>query len=201
MIPANKGKRLPPEALTAEEIESVIGKLGGGPAALRNEVVILLMWRAGLRSAEALSVRRCDLTMDGGRAVVRVVSPKGAGRGVLPRVLGLGAMSTSRLKPWLEVFERRGWPHTTPLCCTLQGKPMATGYLRQFIPRAARRAGITRRVHPHAFRHTFAFESVMEGQPLPWVSRALGHTSMLTTQRYLDHLAPADVISGMQGRD
>lgn len=38
----------------------------------------------------------------------------------------------------------------------------------------------------------------MEGVPVPIIQRVLGHASLATTQTYLDHIAPADVIEAMQ---
>ena len=43
---------------------------------------------------------------------------------------------------------------------------MKTAYVRAMLPRLARKAGIERRVHAHAFRHSFAFELVNERTPL-----------------------------------
>ena len=126
-----------------------------------------------------------------------MLRPKGAGRGKQPRVVGLGRRVVDALHAWLEL---RG-DGDGPLFCTGTGRPLATAYMRQLLPRLAREAGIEKRCHPHILRHTFAFEAVMEGQPLPWISKALGHASLIITQSYLDHLAPADVIEGMQERD
>jgi len=73
-------------------------------------------------------------------------------------------------------------------------------YVRTALPRLAAKAGIEKRVHAHALRHTLAFELMMEGVPVPIIQRQLGHASLATTQRYLDHIAPKDVIEVMQGR-
>lgn len=72
--------------------------------------------------------------------------------------------------------------------------------MRTLLPRLAARAGVTKRVHPHGLRHTLAFELMMEGVPVPIIQRQLGHASLATTQRYLDHIAPKDVIEAMQAR-
>jgi site-specific recombinase XerD len=68
------------------------------------------------------------------------------------------------------------------------------------LHRLARRAGIQRRVHPHALRHSFAAEMASEGVPMNVIQKALGHSSLATTSRYLDHISPRDVIQTMNGR-
>ncbi len=56
------------------------------------------------------------------------------------------------------------------------------------------------RVHAHGLRHTCAAELAAEGKPL-LIQRQLGHSSLVTTSRYLDHIAPQDVIGAMRGRE
>jgi site-specific recombinase XerD len=63
------------------------------------------------------------------------------------------------------------------------------------VKRRAARAEITKRVHPHALRHTHAAELVAEGVPVNVIQKQLGHVSLATTDVYLRHIAPADVIA------
>jgi integrase len=65
----------------------------------------------------------------------------------------------------------------------------------------ARKAGIEKRVHPHGLRHTHAYELMMEGVPVPIIQQQLGHSSLATTDRYVGHLAPIDLIARMQERE
>ena len=88
-----------------------------------------------------------------------------------------------------------------PLFCTLQGGELKQSYVRTMLNRMAERTGIDKRVHPHGLRHTMAFELMMEGVPVPIIQRQLGHASLATTDRYLRHLAPADVVEVMQQRE
>ncbi len=85
--------------------------------------------------------------------------------------------------------------------CTLKGRPVQTAYVRGLLPRLAARAGIEKRVHPHGLRHTHAAELMREGVPVNVISRQLGHSSIATTARYLDHIQPQEVIEAMQRRE
>lgn len=194
--PSNRGAKLPGEVCTREEVGRLLDACGGHRTGRRNRAAIVLMHRGGLRCAEALSVRACDLTLaDNGGASVRVLRPKGAGRGKPPRVVGLGPTATAVLRDWLAVREA---PATATLCCTRTHRPVATAYMRRLLPRLAHKAGVDHRVHPHALRHSWAYDAAMRGMPTPILMRALGHTSLLVTAKYIDHLAPADVVAAMQ---
>ena len=67
------------------------------------------------------------------------------------------------------------------------------GYCRAMLKRLARRAGLQKRAHLHALRHSHTVELVREGAPLPEVQAQLGHRSLSVTSRYLDHVLPKDL--------
>ncbi len=77
---------------------------------------------------------------------------------------------------------------------------MADAYVRVMLKRLAARAGIEKRVHAHGLRHTHAAQLRAEGVDIAIISRQLGHTSITTTARYLDHIAPMAVIETMRSR-
>jgi integrase len=64
------------------------------------------------------------------------------------------------------------------------------------LKRQAARAGIDKRVHPYGLQHTDG----AEGVPVNVISKQLGHASSAVTARYIDHIAPPDVIAAMQAR-
>jgi integrase/recombinase XerD len=78
---------------------------------------------------------------------------------------------------------------------------MTTTYARQFVKRAALKAGIAEceRVSPHTFRHTCATELLRETGNLRLVQVALGHSSVSTKQRYT-HIAAVDLERAMSLR-
>ncbi len=84
--------------------------------------------------------------------------------------------------------------------CTHRSQLTASVYVRVMLKRLAARAGIDKRVHAHGLRHTHAAQLRAEGVDIAIISRQLGHTSITTTARYLDHLAPTAVIQAIRGR-
>jgi site-specific recombinase XerD len=102
---------------------------------------------------------------------------------------------------WVEARKQLGVDGRKPLFCTLQGKELKPSYVRTMLVRVAHKAGIEKRVHPHGLRHTHSYELMMEGVAVPVIRQQLGHASLATTDRYLRHIAPKDVIDVMQRRD
>ena len=84
--------------------------------------------------------------------------------------------------------------------CTLRGRRLTEAYVRVLLPRLARRAGIEKRVHAHGLRHTHAAQLRAEGMDIGLISKQLGHRSIATTARYLDHIAPVAVVEAISGR-
>jgi len=101
---------------------------------------------------------------------------------------------------WLEVRSELGMNGTHPVFCTLVGARMGDAYIRVLLPRLARKAGIEKRVHAHGLRHTHAAQLCAEGVDIGIISKQLGHRSIATTARYLDHIAPQQVIETIRRR-
>lgn len=153
------------------------------------------MYRGGLRLGEALDLRAKDVDSDQG--TVTVLHGKGDRR----RTVGFDPGAMAIVEWWIELWRKLGQPSRSPLFCTLKGKPLKPSYVRTLLHRLAEKAGIEKRVHPHGLRHSMAYELMMEGVPMPVIQRQLGHSSLATTDRYLSHLAPKDVVEAMQGRE
>ena len=192
--PGNKGKRYRAEVLTEGEVNAIIAACSATSlTGIRNRALITVLYRAGLRIAEALALRPTDIDSDHG--TVRVMD----GKGHKPRTIGLepGAMAT--IQRWADKRRQAGIKGRT-LLCTLGGEPMSQQYARAMLRRAAGHAGIDRRVVPHQLRHTHAAELVFEHVPMPVIRDQLGHSSLAVTDRYLRDIAPAEVIDAMQHR-
>jgi len=69
---------------------------------------------------------------------------------------------------------------------------------KKTLARLAEKAGWTKRVHPHGFRHTFAVNLARNGMPVPFIQRQLGHESLATTGIYLAEISTDDIGQAMQ---
>ena len=164
------------------------------PAGIRNRALITVLYRAGLRINEALALRPKDLDPRSG--AIRVLFAKG-GRS---RTVGMDGQAFDALGQWLEIRAAHGINGLEPVFCMLNGQPLQDGYIRVLFPRLGRQAGIVKRVHAHGFRHTHAAELRAEGVDIGIISKQLGHRTIATTARYLDHIAPYAVIEALHGR-
>lgn len=173
--------------LSGAEVRALIDACNGGPTGTRNAALIGLLYRTGLRIAEALELRPTDLRDTW--AHVRT------GKGGKPRTVPLDAHALELLEAWRAVRPLAPW-----LFCTLHGAKLQASYVRALLPRLAREAGIEKRVHAHALRHSFAFELAQEGVPLHQVQRLLGHSSLATTSLYVDHLGARDLADAVTRR-
>jgi len=183
------------QVLAARDGEALLRVAGRGLTAHRNRALVALLWRCGLRCGEALALMPADIRFEA--RTVHVSSGKG-GRA---RTVGLDTLTAGLLSRWLAVRrELLGARPRTPVLCTLTGRPLASRYVRQLLPRLAARAGIAGRVHPHLLRHTFAVELAREGQPMPLIQAALGHASLGTTSLYLRHFGALEVTAAMSSR-
>ncbi len=194
----NAGRTFPPQALRRDEVRAILAALEGTRATeRRNRTLVVVLWRAGLRVSEALALRPSDFDRDA--LALRVLRGKG-GRA---RTVGLDRAAADELAAWLD-WRRREWPDLRPdatIFATRTGAPMLTSYARSMIARAARRAGLERRVHPHAFRHTFTVELVREGVPVAMIQRLLGHSSLATTGTYVASLSPEEAMEYVRRRE
>ena len=185
----NRGERLPGEVLSADDVRALLSACNRGATGARNRALLVLLWRGGLRIAEALALRPGDLDAAAGQVRVR------RGKGGMPRTVGLDPEAFAAVDAWLERRRALGLTGHDPLLCTLQGGDLDPGYCRAMLKRVARRAGIRRRVHLHGLRHTHAVELVREGAALPEVQAQLGHSSLSVTGRYLAHVTPEDLAA------
>jgi integrase/recombinase XerD len=188
----------PPEPLSAVEVQALLAACS--PVSLtgmRNRALLVVLWRGGLRCAEALALRPCDVDFAEGTIRVRF------GKGRKARTVGIDGDALRVVRAWLGARDaagvESGW-----LFCDLKrgyaGEPMSGRYVRAEVARIARRAGVGHRVHPHGLRHTHAVELRREGWDIPLISRQLGHASIATTAIYVDHLFPAEVVDRARGR-
>jgi hypothetical protein len=142
--------------------------------------LIVVLWRAGLRIHEALSLMESDLDPRRGSILVK------HGKGDRRREVGMDAWAWSAIQPWLA--ERAKLP-VGPLFCVLvgptRGHRWSESAARLELHRTAIRAGVRRRVAPHQLRHAHAVELLHEGIPLPMIQRQLGHSHLSTTGTYL----------------
>jgi site-specific recombinase XerD len=184
------------DPLSRQEVEALIRACSHrAPTGVRNRALIALLWRGGLRISEALDLHPKDVDVDAGTVVVQ------RGKGGKRRVVGLDAGAMALVSRWMAVRRKLGVSNRAPLLCTLRGGRIEASYPRHLFPRLARKAGIERRVHPHALRHLCAIEMEREGAPISTIRDTLGHSSVAVTDTYLRRLGAGEAVAFGRSRE
>lgn len=192
----NRGRSFPPDPPRVEEIVAVIKSAGTGPSGLSLRGLIAVLWRAGIRINEALTMAESDLEPARGSLLIR------HGKGDRRREVGMDEWGWEQLRPWLEL--RRSLP-VGPLFCVLngptRGRPWSANAVRVQLHRIAARAGVRRRFAPHQLRHAHAVEMAREGVPLNVIQRQLGHANLGITSIYLQGIDAAEIVNAVHSRE
>jgi site-specific recombinase XerD len=139
---------------------------GNGPLPLRNRALLELVYSAGLRSREVVTLDLADVDFDQERVHVH-------GKGGKERVVPLGEEAAYRVAHYL----RDGRPELVrgaepALFVSARGRRLDTSTLRRICP------------NPHKLRHAFATHLLEGGADLRTIQELLGHSSLSTTQIY-----------------
>jgi site-specific recombinase XerD len=122
------------------------------------------------------------------------------GKGDRWRLVGIDPGAASLLEAWFNRRQTLGVTGRHAVFSTASGNAVQSAYVRNLLKRLAAQAGIEKRVHPHGLRHTHAYELANEGTPLHVIQQQLGHSSLATTDRYIRHLNPQQVVEAIRGR-
>jgi site-specific recombinase XerD len=167
---ASLGPRRPrrlPDAPKAAEIDGLLELVDGdSPLALRNRALLELLYSAGLRSQEAVTLDLADVDFE--REIVHV-----RGKGGKERVVPLGEEAALQLARYLET----GRPALAAgandaVFLSARGRRLDTSTVRRLLR------------HPHRLRHAFATHLLEGGADLRVIQELLGHASLSTTQIY-----------------
>jgi integrase/recombinase XerD len=147
------------------------------PRGLRHRAMLELFYGTAIRNSELrqLTLDQVDLP----NRELRLV-----GKGGRARVLPLGETAAH----WLGMYLVRGRPRTGRdnrlVFMTVHGQAWDRGRVAEVVRRAARAAGIQKRVTPHLLRATCVTHMLRHGAGLRSLQELLGHASLDTTQRY-----------------
>ena len=181
LLPSPKTRRKLPDVLSFEEIEQVIAQIDLSKAeGGRNKAILETMYSSGLRVTEAINLKISCLYLDVG--FIRVI-----GKGDKERLVPIGSDATKFIKLYKDTIR----VHQTPakdnedvLFLNNRGKALSRVMIFYIIKDLIMKAGITKSISPHSFRHSFATHLVEGGADLRAVQEMLGHESITTTEIY-----------------
>ena len=172
--PAQAVEKKLPEYLEAHEVQAII-RAADDP---RARLLMTEQWRAGLRVSEALALEVADLSLDAELPTLRVRQGKGRKSRIVPVhpelraafsvALSYGSVSEGRI---IDVHRTTAWR-----------------WVQRAHARAEQLGAILpgRQLGNHTLRHSYARHLLMNGIPINYLSRWLGHSSIQTTLIYLE---------------
>jgi integrase/recombinase XerD len=181
LLEAPKLKRTLPDILSFEEIENIINQLDlSKPEGNRNKAILETMYSCGLRVTELVNLKISCLYLDVG--FIRVI-----GKGDKERLVPIGSDASKFIKIYKENIRvhqpiQKGFEDI--LFLNQRGKQLSRVMIFYIIKDLAKKAGITKNISPHTFRHSFATHLVEGGADLRAVQEMLGHESITTTEIY-----------------
>ena len=164
-----------PEYIDAHEVNALL-RAAPNP---RARLLMMIEWRAGLRVSEALALEVGDLSLDVEPPTIRVRQGKGRKSHIVPVHPELHSALTSALQ-----FGNIGQEDKI----VRASRSTADRWIRQAQARAQKDRAIAagRRISNHTLRHSYARHLLMNGIPINFLSRWLGHSSIQTTLIYLE---------------
>jgi site-specific recombinase XerD len=150
---------------------------------MRNFTIVSILWALGLRVNELLKMKRSDINLDYdpehkiGTLLVH-------GKGGKERTLFIVDNLYDTIIDYLNL-EKTPKRQGSLLFPGSKGKTIGGSRVRQLIQEAARGAGITARVAPHVFRHTFATDMYNCHVPIEAIKEMMGHETLRETSVYI----------------
>ncbi len=169
------------EFLTKEELEKLLeAPSQNSLKGLRDKSILELLFSTGLRVSELVNLNRDQINWEKQEFSVR-------GKGGKIRLVFLSETAREALKNYLN----KRTDMDEALFIRLNNREDETGSLRltsrsiqRIVKYYALKVGITKNVHPHTLRHSFATDLLANGADIRSVQAMLGHSSITTTQIY-----------------
>ncbi len=162
------------EYLLEDEIDKLIDASKKGSNSTRDSLMILLMFRHGLRVHEAINLKWEDIDMVRGTIHVNRLKHGVSGRHPLKRIELIGIANLKRKRKLMSPY----------MFLSNRGVPIDVSTVQKFFKRYGDRAGFTFPVHPHMMRHSCGYYLASNGVDTRAIAEYLGHTSMNNTYRY-----------------
>lgn len=150
----------------------------------KHKAIIAVLYSTGMRLEELINLKIANV--DSKRMIIRIVN----GKGNKSRDTILAERTLELLRKYYQRF------YPKPLVYVFEGgakpaHPYSRSSITKIVKRAAVKAGIKKRIHPHSLRHSFATHMLEAGVNLKLIQKLLGHRSLGSTMVYL-HLCAID---------
>jgi integrase/recombinase XerD len=170
-----------PDVLSIAEVDEILkqpdiaDRLG-----VRDRAIIETLYATGIRVSELVNLKQSNLMKEDRLVLV-------LGKGSKERLVPIGKSALH----WIEEYQKQSRVHLTKsgksedyLFLNIRGTKLTRDMIRKLVEKYTEAAGISKKVHPHTFRHSFATHLLEGGADLRAVQEMLGHADISTTQIY-----------------
>ena len=165
-----------PQFLTEDEMNQLLAAPDiATEEGVRDRALLEVMYAAGLRVSELISLKQADVDVQSGLVVCH-------GKGSKERRVPIGKSAIHWLQQYGAIRAGYGKP-TSPYLFLNRGKPITRQFAWSMIKRYAQKAGV-KDISPHTLRHSFATHLLQHGADSRSVQALLGHSDISTTQIY-----------------
>ncbi len=180
-IDALKRTKSLPEVLTVVEIDKILEQPDKAkPLGIRDRAVLETLYATGMRVSELVNLKQSNLLF---REELVLVYGKGSKERLIPIGKSARDWITHYQTNARSIYARKG-KALDVLFLNGRGTKITRQAIWNMIRKYSRAAGITKEVHPHTLRHSFATHLLEGGADLRAVQEMLGHADISTTQIY-----------------
>ncbi len=169
ITPPKRDKKLP-VVLSKPEVHSLLESIEN----LKHKTIIALIYSAGLRLNEAVTIKLSDIDIGRGAINLR------CGKGRKDRATLLSETFLALLKSYIEIYHPENWLFKGQE----DGSHIKGRSVQNIFQRAVVKAGIKKAVTVHSLRHSFATHLLEQGIDIRYIQELLGHQSPDTTMIY-----------------
>ena len=169
-----------PKPLSIKEIEKIIDFKDPNAEEYTNTCIFILMYAAGLRVSEVISIKIGEIDLD--NQTVKVT-----GKGNKQRILPIYKNASKRLDHYIKNIRpnfSKNKNYSSPFFVRQKSKEITRQYIWKKLKQRVLSVGINKNVTPHMIRHSFATHLLQGGASIRHVQEFLGHSSIESTQIY-----------------
>ena len=182
LIESPKISRKLPDTISISEIEKIIEAIDPStPEGERNRAILETLYGCGLRVSELTELKLSDLFFEEGFIKV-------TGKGDKQRFVPIAPYTIKYINIYKEEIRNhlKIKPQATDiLFLNRRGNKLTRAMIFTIIRKLTEKAGISKKVSPHTFRHSFATHLLENGADLRAIQQMLGHESITTTEVYV----------------
>lgn len=171
--------------LEIRDVENILNipdiKTSGG---LRDRAIMELLFSSGMRISELIALNSDQVSFLNDKSTTRTYELSIVGKGKYVRTIFISPRAAQWLRAYLVSRRDMHKPLFINLRLKAEDRRLSPRTIQKMISKSAMIAGLSKKVTPHTFRHTYATDLLTRGADLRSVQELLGHKNVATTQIY-----------------